>query len=55
MKISRQELAELLRENGDKGTAHPAESTLPEEIETDRDRELLSNLGVEVDYLMSRR
>jgi hypothetical protein len=55
MKISRQELVELLRENGDMGTAHQVESTLPEEIETDRDQKMLSDLGVEVDYLMSRR
>lgn len=55
MNISRQEIVEMLQENGDMATAHQAESTLPEEVETDRDHGTLADLGVDLDYLMSRR
>jgi hypothetical protein len=36
-------------------TAHQAGSALPEEVETDRDQASLAELGVDLDYLMSRR
>ena len=48
MKITRSEIAALLEEHGDPGTAHRARATLPDEVDTERDDELLTTLGVDV-------
>ncbi len=55
MLLLREEIVEMLRENGDHGTAHQAESTLPQQVDTDADRELLEKEGINIDYLLSRR
>ena len=48
MKITRGELAAVLEEHGDPGTAHRVRATLPDEVDTDRDEALLTKLGVDV-------
>ena len=48
MKITKGELAALLEEHGDPGTAHRARATLPDEVDTERDDRLLTTLGVDV-------
>ena len=55
MLLQKQEIIEMLRDNGDVGTAHQAETTLPDEVDTDKDRELLVQQGIDIDYLLSRR
>jgi hypothetical protein len=57
MMLLRQELVELLQEEGDLGTAHRAESILPEQIDTLRDRDLLNQLEVtiEIERLVDRK
>lgn len=52
MLLLRQEVVELLLQNGDVGTAKMAELKLPEEVNTTRDQELLTELGVDVEYLL---
>ncbi len=54
MKISKSELAGLLDEHGDPGTAHRARATLPDEVDTDRDGDLLTTLGINVADLRAR-
>jgi hypothetical protein len=54
MKTTSGELAELLEENGDPGTAHRARVTLPDEVDTDRDEALLTELGVDVEDLRNQ-
>jgi hypothetical protein len=54
MMLPRQELVDLLQENGDIGTAKQAELTLPEQIDTLRDRDLLKQLRIDVEDLLDR-
>jgi hypothetical protein len=53
MKLQRQEIVDLLRENGDTATAHQAEANLPEHIDTETDRELLAEQGIDLETLFS--
>jgi hypothetical protein len=55
MMLLRQELVDLLQENGDIGTARQAELILPEQIDTLRDRDLLNQLRIDVEYLLDRK
>jgi hypothetical protein len=55
MLLLRQEIVELLLENGDVGTAKMAELKLPEEVDTRRDQEVLTQLGVNIEYLLEER
>lgn len=55
MTLQKQEIIEMLRDNGDEGTAHQAETQLPDVVDPDKDSELLKQLGINVDYLLSRR
>jgi hypothetical protein len=48
MQIDKQQIIELLRQRGDEGTAHQADSQLPDQVDTDRDSGLLSKLGIDV-------
>ena len=48
MKITKRQLAALLEEHGDPGTAHQVRATLPDEVDTERDEGLLTKLGVDV-------
>ncbi len=53
--LQRQDIIEMLRDNGDVGTAHQAETQLPDVVDPDEDSELLKQLGIDVEYLLSRR
>ncbi len=54
MEISRSELVRVLRTEGDNDTADRAESTLPDEIDTDRDGDALDDLGLDRTQLMAK-
>ena len=47
MKLSRNDLVQLLRTQGDHTTANSAAEALPEEIDTERDRTLLATIGLD--------
>ena len=53
MKLDKQELVRVLRTEGDNDTADRAESTLPDEIDTDRDGDALDDLGLDRTQLMA--
>lgn len=55
MLLLKQEIVEMLRDNGDVGTAHQAEAKLPDEVDTDKDGDLLKPEGIDIDYFLSRR
>ncbi len=55
MELTKQEIIEMLQENGDLGTAHQASTELPDVVDHDKDRELLRQNGIDLDYLLSRR
>ena len=55
MLLLRQEIVELLLQNGDVGTAKMVELRLPEQVDTRRDQELLTELGVNIEYLLDER
>ena len=54
MKLDKQELVKLLRTQGDNDTADQADSTLPAEIDTDRDGDALDALGLDRTQLMAK-
>ena len=54
MKLDKQELVRVLRTEGDNDTADRAESTLPDEIDTDRDGDALDGLGLDRTQLMAK-
>ncbi len=54
MKLDKQELVRVLRTEGDNDTADRAESTLPDEIDTDRDGDALDDLGLDRTQLMAK-
>jgi hypothetical protein len=54
MKVSKHDLVQLLRTQGDNGTANRVAEALPDEIDTDRDRELLTNAGLDPARLAAR-
>jgi hypothetical protein len=54
VKLDKQELVKLLRTEGDNDTADKVESTLPGEIDTDRDGDALDALGLDRTQLMAK-
>ena len=54
MKLDKQELLRMLRTQGDNDTADQAESSLPDEIDTDRDGDALDALGLDRTQLMAK-
>ena len=54
MLLQKQEIVDRLEENGDIGTARQAELVLPEQVDTDRDQQLLTELGVNIEYLLNQ-
>ena len=54
MKLSRNDLVQLLHSQGANATADRVATELQEEIDTDRDRELLAKVGLTHDQLMGR-
>lgn len=55
MRLLKQEIVEMLKDNGDIGTAQLVEAKFPKEVDTDKDDELLRQEGVDIEYLLSRR
>jgi hypothetical protein len=55
MLLPRQEIVELLLAEGDAGTAKMVELKLPEQVDTQREQELLAELGVNIEYLLEER
>jgi len=55
MLMNKKEIIELLQANGDMATAHTAQANLPEEFDTENDRDLLAQHGIDVEYRLSRR
>lgn len=55
MMLRKQELLERLVRNGDEAKAWDVEDTLPEVIDTEQDRELLTGLGIDVESVLGRR
>jgi len=54
VKLDRQELVRVLRTGGDNDTADKVESSLPEEIDTDRDGDALDGVGLDRTQLMAK-
>ncbi len=54
MKLDKQELVKLLRTEGDNDTADKVESTLPSEVDTDRDGDALDAVGLDRTQLMAK-
>ena len=55
MLLQTQELIEWLVNHGDAETALDIESTFPQEVDTEKDRELLARHGIDVQALLKRR
>jgi hypothetical protein len=47
MKLSKHDLVQLLHTQGDNATAERLAEALPEQIDTERDRELLASVGLD--------
>ena len=47
MKLSKHDLVQLLHTQGDNATADRADAALAEQIDTERDRELLTTAGLD--------
>ena len=54
MKLDKQELVKVLRTEGDNETADKVESTLPAEIDTDRDGDALESVGLDRTQLAAK-
>ena len=54
MLLPKQEIIEWLAKNGDPETAFDVEASLPEEVDTDQDRELLAQHGVDIESLLDQ-
>ncbi|MCZ2821550.1 hypothetical protein O2V63_14490 [Modestobacter sp. VKM Ac-2977] len=54
MQISREQLVQVLRTEGDNDTADKVEGDLPEQIDTDRDGDALTAAGLDRTQLMAK-
>ena len=54
MKLDKQELVRVLRTEGDNDTADKVESSLPDDIDTDRDAGALESVGLDRTQLMAK-
>ena len=54
MQISKEQLLEVLRTQGDNDTADKVESQLPDQIDTDRDGDALTAAGLDRTQLMAK-
>nr|WP_204264503.1 hypothetical protein [Geodermatophilus normandii] len=52
--MEKQRLLEILRTEGDNDTAQAVESQLPDEIDTERDADALSGVGLDRTQLMAK-
>jgi hypothetical protein len=54
VEIDKQQIVSLLRDRGDSDQADRAQQELPERVDTDRDRNLLEQFGIDPSDLLSR-
>ena len=54
MQISKEQLLQVLRTEGDNDTADKVAAELPDEIDTDRDGDALSAVGLDRTQLMAK-
>jgi hypothetical protein len=54
MQISKDQIIDFLREQGDSDKASQAEQELPDQVDTDRDSGLLSKFGIDPADLISK-
>jgi hypothetical protein len=54
VKLEKQRLLEILRTEGDNDTAQAVESQLPDQIDTERDADALSGVGLDRTQLMAK-
>jgi hypothetical protein len=52
VKIDKQQIIDLLMQQGDQGTAIQAQSELPDQVDTDKDQGLLEKFGINVGDLI---
>jgi hypothetical protein len=52
MKIDKQQIIDLLMQQGDQGTATQAQSELPDQVDTDKDQGLLEKFGINIGDLI---
>lgn len=55
MLLHKQEVIEWLVRNGDLATAFEVEGSLPEQVDTHQDRELLAKYGIDIKSLLEQR
>ncbi len=53
MMIDKEQILDLLRQQGDEGTAQQAETELPDQIDTENDGGLLEKYGINVQDLIA--
>ena len=54
MQFDKSQIIEMLQSKGDTANANQAESSLPDQIDPDRDAGLLSSLGIDPQDLIAR-
>jgi hypothetical protein len=54
MEIPKEQILEFLQERGNSAQATQADQELPDQVDTDRDADLLSRFGVDPQELISR-
>lgn len=54
MNIDKQQIIDLLKNQGDQGRAQQAEQELPDQVDTDRDSGLLEKLGINPQDLLGK-
>ena len=54
MQIDKQQIIDILKQQGNQDQAAKADSELPEKVDTEKDSGLLSSLGIDVDALLSK-
>lgn len=54
MRLDKQELVRMLRTEGDNDTADKVEDRLPDEIDSDRDGDALTEVGLDRTQLMNK-
>lgn len=53
--LQKQEMIEMLSDDGDVGTAHQVATQLPDVVDLDKDSEVLREHRVDIEHLLSRR
>jgi hypothetical protein len=54
VQVDKQTIIDFLSEQGDQSKVQEAESQLPEQVDTERDSDLLDRLGIDPSALMGR-